>query len=231
MKVKQQIIRIDEEKCNGCGLCIPSCKEGALQIIDGKAHLVSEAYCDGLGTCLSECPMGALTIEEREVEVNQANQARQEKQEKELPCGCPGSMSHHIAPKPPLATSPARLSSELRQWPIKLRLVSPYAPYFKDADLVLMADCTAFAYANIHQDFIRGRAVAIACPKLDDTAPYVDKLAEMIRINNFRSIEVVMMQVPCCGGLGTVAERAMEMAGVLVPFKKIILSLEGERLS
>lgn len=200
MKRTRQIIRIDEDKCNGCGLCVPSCKEGALQIIDGKARLVSEVYCDGLGVCLGECPTGALTIEEHEAEEFVAP----------LLCGCPGTMvkTH-------------------RQWPIQLHLIPTNAPYLNGADLVLMADCTAFAYANAHQDFIRGRAVAIACPKLDDTSRYVEKLAEMIRINCFRSIEVVMMEVPCCGGLSALAEQAIEMSGVKLPLKKTIVGLEG----
>lgn len=230
---KRQVIRIDEEKCDGCGLCVPSCKEGALRIVDGKARLVSEVYCDGLGACLGECPQGALTIEEREAEEFDERAveklARQASHADPLPCGCPGTMMKRIEPRAaPAAGAGVRLASELRQWPVQLRLVSPRAPYFKGADLVLMADCTAFASANVHRDFIRGRAIAIACPKLDDTGPYVDKLVEMIRENGFRSIEVVMMEVPCCGGLGAIAEQAIAASGVGVPLRKTILSLEGE---
>lgn len=231
-RIKRKIIRIDEDKCNGCGLCVPSCKEGALQIIDGKARLVSEVYCDGLGACLGECPTGALTIEEREADEFD-EQAVEEKIKIEthvqnpLPCGCPGRVAREISPRPSTASSNARQSSELRQWPVQLTLIPPAAPYLKNADLVLLADCTAYAYANVHQDFIRGRVVAIACPKLDETEPYVEKLTHMIKMNNLRSIEVVMMEVPCCSGLGAVAERAAAQSGIPVPIKKTIIGLDG----
>lgn len=230
-KIKRKIIKIDEAKCNGCGQCVPSCKEGALQIIDGKARLVSEIYCDGLGACLGECPTGALTIEEREAD--EFDEQAVEKKVKEahvqkpLPCGCPGSMAREISPRPSSASSHARINSELRQWPVQLTLIPPTAPYLKGADLVLLADCTAYAYANVHQDFIRGRVVAIACPKLDETEPYVEKLTHMIKMNNLRSIEVVMMEVPCCSGLGVLAQRAAEKSGIAVPIRKTIIGLDG----
>lgn len=245
-KIKRQIIRIDEELCNGCGACVPSCKEGALRIVDGKARLFSDAFCDGLGACLGECPTGALTIEEREAEAFDEGKAMEQARPEgaregageaaPLPCGCPGAMVRQLAPKASargsaLAAPGARMVSELRQWPIQLRLIPPNAPYLQRADLVVMADCTAFTSANVHRDFLRGRAVAIACPKLDETGPDLAKLAQMIRMNHFRSIEIVMMEVPCCGGLGALVERAIAMAAKEVPVARTIISLEGEILS
>lgn len=231
-KIKRKIIKIDEAKCNGCGQCVPSCKEGALQIIDGKARLVSEIYCDGLGACLGECPTGALTIEEREADEFDDEAVEEKVKEAHvqnpLPCGCPGSMAREISPRPSTASSNARQSSELRQWPVQLTLIPPAAPYLKNADLVLLADCTAYAYANVHQDFIRGRVVAIACPKLDDTEPYTEKLTHMIKTNNLRSIEVVMMEVPCCAGLARIAEEAIGASGISIALKQTTISLEGD---
>ena len=236
-KIKRQIIKIDKDKCNGCGLCIPSCKEGALQIVDGKAKLVSEIYCDGLGACLGDCPEGALTIEEREVE--EFDEAATDEHvrrgqspaapDSELPCGCPGTMARTIERKSETASSIGDQQSELRQWPIQLTLIPVMAPYLKEADLVLMADCSAFAYASSHRDFIRDKVIAIACPKLDETDPYVEKLAAMMKQNNFKSIEVVMMEVPCCGGLAWIADKAKELAGVDIDIKKTTIGIEGER--
>ena len=234
-KVKRSIIKIDEDKCNGCGLCVPGCKEGALQIIDGKAKLVSEVYCDGLGACLGECPQGALTIEERDAEkFDEAaveKHVKTVKQPKPLPCGCPGTMAKSLKPLSKVKSSTCcesqGVSSELGQWPIQLALIPARAPYLKNADLVLLADCSAVAYANLHHDFIRGRVIAMACPKLDDTDPYVEKLAEMMKVNDFRSVEVVMMEVPCCSGLMGVAQSAKEKAGSQVRLKKTIINLEG----
>ena len=243
VKAKRKIIKIDEDKCTGCGECIPACKEGALKIVDGKARLVSEVYCDGLGACLGQCPYGALTIEEREADefdevATEAHLKDQKSTDRRavgegpaqepLPCGCPGTMTRSLEPKETGVRPDARQSSELRQWPIQLTLIPVSAPYLKRADLVLLADCSAVAYANLHQDFLRGRVIAMACPKLDDTGPYVEKLTEMIRINDFRSIQVVMMEVPCCEGLGGLVDRAIELAGINPPLKKTIISLEGE---
>ncbi|HQC50712.1 MAG TPA: 4Fe-4S binding protein [bacterium] len=260
-KVIRKIIKIDEEKCDGCGLCIPSCKEGALQIVDGKARLVSDVYCDGLGACLGECPRGAITIEEREAEAfdetavekqamregsstipdetkgcSSSNQSRVTSNESPLPCGCPGTMAKELKvagkAKAEAKVEAQRnkccgIASELTHWPVQLALIPVNAPYLKNADLLLLADCTAVAYANLHHDFIRGRVVAMACPKLDNTDPYVQKLAAMIQTNDFRSIEVVMMEVPCCAGLFSLVQRAAESSGVRVRIKKTIISLEG----
>ena len=240
--VKRQIIKIDEDKCNGCGQCVPACKEGALQIIGGKAKLVSEIYCDGLGACLGECPTGALTIEERDadefdeaaVEGHLEKTKAEGKHSDKLPCGCPGTMTKTLKSegkdkvKAENKASSEKQVSELNQWPIQLMLIPVGAPYLKHADLVLLADCTAVAYANLHHDFIRGRVIAMACPKLDDTNFYVQKLAEMMKVNDFRSIEVVMMEVPCCGGFLQIAKDAAELAGSDMKIRDTVVSLEGE---
>jgi NAD-dependent dihydropyrimidine dehydrogenase PreA subunit len=242
-KIKRQIIKIDENKCNGCGACVPACKEGALQIIDGKARLVSEVYCDGLGACLGDCPTGALKIEEREVEAFDEDAVEEHLASsghgsritghEDLPCGCPGTMARKIRVKIETEvgkkTNTKSMQSELGQWPIQLTLIPVMAPYLKNADFVLLADCTAVAYANLHRDFIKDRVIALACPKLDDTEPYVEKLAQMMKVNDFNSVEVVMMEVPCCGGLSHVLDRAKELAGVDVKIKKTIITIEGER--
>lgn len=235
----RKMVKIDEEKCNGCGLCIPSCKEGALQIVNGKAKLVSDIYCDGLGACLGECPQGAITIEERDAAEfdEKAVHERMEKMhpKKEvapLPCGCPGSMAREInsTESHSSTTSNVDQRSELKNWPLQLMLVPPTAPYLKGADIALMADCTAFAYPNIHRDFIRNRVAIIACPKLDDTDLYITKLAEMIKLNNFRSIEVLMMEVPCCSGLGYLLDQAIAKAGSKLEPKHTTITLNGKIL-
>ncbi len=232
---KRQIIKIDEAKCNGCGACVPGCKEGALKIIDGKARLVSEVYCDGLGACLGECPTGALTIETRTaedfdetaVETYLATSSAPAKKP-DLPCGCPGTMVRTLDQRENTdAPTQKQQQSELRQWPVQLALIPPHAPYLKNADLVLLADCTAVAYANLHADFIKGKIIAMACPKLDDTESYVEKLAAMIAQNGFRSIDVVMMEVPCCAGLAHVVDEARQRAKSNVPITKTIIGLEG----
>lgn len=226
---KRKMIRIDESKCDGCGLCASACAEGAIEIVDGKARLISETYCDGLGACIGECPRGALTIEEREAkEFDEAATKEHLKRVKapDLPCGCPGTMVRQFEPRTNSAPE-LRASSRLRQWPVQLHLIPPHAPYLKSADLVLLADCTAFAYANMHQDFIKDRAIAIACPKLDDTGPYLEKLVQIIKMNGLRSIEAVMMEVPCCGGLGALAEQAVAISKAGIPVKNTIIELDG----
>jgi ferredoxin len=251
-KVKRKIIKIDEEKCDGCGLCIPSCPEGALQIIDGKAKLVKESFCDGLGACLGECPLGALTIEEEEVEeydeegviahIKEESPELLEKHLKhlkehahELPeyhshpkiTSCPSAqMLHwerHEAVKPEV-----RISSELRQWPIQLHLVPPHAPYFQNADLVLVADCVPFAYANFHLDFLKGKAIAIGCPKLDDIGAYVNKVTQILESSDVKSLKVVYMEVPCCYGLVHVAREALRKSGKDIPLETVMVGIRGE---
>jgi NAD-dependent dihydropyrimidine dehydrogenase PreA subunit len=234
-KTTRKIIRIDEEKCNGCGVCIPSCKEGALQVIDGKVKLVKDSFCDGLGACLGECPQGALTIEERVAEEFNEEAAMQHVQEQEkkkqvpppLPCGCPGTMTKSIKPDTKSSRG-ARQISELRQWPIQLALIPVMAPYLEEADFLLLADCSAVAYANLHQDLLRNRIVALACPKLDDTGPYLGKLVQIIKHSNLRSIEVVIMEVPCCSGLASLVDEALSLAGSKLKARKRIVTIEGE---
>lgn len=230
-KVTRQIIKIDEDKCDGCGACVPACKEGALQIIDGKARLVSEVYCDGLGACLGDCPTGALTIEEREADEFDEKAVEAFSGHEDLPCGCPGTMAREIERKESAPAAEGDQMSQLNQWPIQLTLIPVTAPYLKNADFVLLADCTAVAYANLHRDFVKDRVIAMACPKLDVTDPYVEKLAQMMKTCNFNSFEVVMMEVPCCGGLTSIADKAKEQAGVNIDIKKTTITIEGQRLS
>ncbi|UCD22057.1 MAG: 4Fe-4S binding protein [Chloroflexota bacterium] len=251
-KAKRKIIKIDEEKCDGCGLCIPSCPEGALQIIDGKAKLVKESFCDGLGACLGECPQGALVVEEKEVDEYDEEGVIAHIKEKspelleqhlkhlqahahELPehhshagiSSCPSARVLHWE-KQGEVESGARINSELRQWPIQLHLVPPNAPYFQNSDLVLVADCVPFAYANFHCDFLKGNAIAIGCPKLDDADAYVSKIAQILENSNVRSIKVVHMEVPCCSGLVHIAREALSKSGRDIPLETIEIGIKGE---
>jgi NAD-dependent dihydropyrimidine dehydrogenase PreA subunit len=223
---KRKIVKIDEEKCDGCGACVPACAEGALQIIDGKARLVSEKYCDGLGACLGECPQGAITIEEREVE------EFDEKATKErLPCGCPSTMTtqfeRHKSADIDLEHVPPR-QSMLSHWPVQLALVPPDAPFLQEADLVLAADCVPFAYAGFHQDFLTGHALLVACPKLDDFQAHLKKLTEVLRHSPVKSLTVVHMEVPCCSGLVHMAQQAIRLSGKDIPFKEVIIGIKGD---
>lgn len=244
--MKRNIVRIDEEKCNGCGLCVSACHEGALRLINGKAKLISESYCDGLGACLPECPTGAITIEEREAEAfeEEAVKANMEKlkhpgEQKEhvesSACGCPGSRAKMIERKPSApayaayGASQERPVSQLRQWPCQIRLVSPQAPFFEGAHLLVAADCTAYAYANMHGDFMRNRVTIIGCPKLDD-ADYTEKLAAILAYNDIKSLTVVRMEVPCCGGLANAAKNALIKSGKMIPWNIITISTDGEIL-
>ncbi len=236
----RKIVQIDEEKCNGCGLCIPNCVEGALQIVDGKARLMSDKFCDGLGACLGQCPQDAITVIEREAEEfdEKAVEAYHHKEHLSLPkaerepifTGCPSSKP--IQFKTPAAGSKRRSvmrgDSELTQWPVQLRLVPINAPYFENADLLVTADCVPFAYANFHHDFIRGKVVVIGCPKLDDIQYYREKLTEIFNSNSIRSITVPYMEVPCCFGLVKATEDAMAASGKHIPVKKVKISIRGE---
>jgi len=233
----RQIIRINEEKCDGCGLCATSCAEGAIAIIDGKARLISETYCDGLGACLGECPRGAITMEEREAAafdeeaVMQAKAAAHEHEEP-LPCGCPGSHVQTIGPcecaEDPAADAPEAAPSRLRNWPVQLRLVPITAPYLRNADLVIAADCVPFAFASFHDRFLPGRVLLVGCPKLDDAAYYRAKLADMFRQNGIRSVEVVHMEVPCCSGLVRLVLGAIGDGNVQVPVTLTRIGIDGE---
>lgn len=250
----RKIVQIDESKCNGCGLCIPNCAEGALEVIDGKAKLVKDIYCDGLGACLGHCPMDAITIIERDadefdeeaVEVRMKNAEQKEEvkfinnpsgdakrafaQMHATGGGCPGSRMRVINKKESKDERKVKIESKLSQWPVQLKLVSASAPYFYNADLLITADCVPFAYANYHNDFLKDRAVVVGCPKLDDIEYYTKKLEEIIRVNDLESITVLRMEVPCCGGMSMAAKRARDNSGINIPIKVVTISIEGEIL-
>ena len=279
---KRKIIKIEEEKCNGCGLCIPDCPEGALKIIDGKVRLVSDLFCDGLGACIGSCPEGAITIEEREAKEYaeqevMRNIARQGKnvikahlehleehnqseylreaidflkernvevplKEESLPGGgnhmstfsaCPGSKMMDFREKDEkVVEETGRRQSQLKQWPIQLHLVSPAAPYYQEADVILTADCVAYAIGDFHQDYLKGKAIAIACPKLDEGQDiYLEKIKSWLEDAKINTLTVMTMQVPCCMGLLSLAKQAVENSKRKVPIKSIVVSIEGEILS
>ena len=232
--MKRIIIKIDEEKCTGCGLCVPTCAEGALQIIDGKAKVVSEKFCDGLGACLGKCPIGALTIEEREAEKFDEEAAKTHIKIARLNgCECPSAevktFSHDTQPKT-VANAP-RVDSKLSQWPIQLSLVPPNAAFIKNSDLIIAADCVGFAYPNFHADFLEGRKLVIACPKLDDAAFYQKKLEMMFKELQPKSVTVVNMEVPCCFGLYRIVKEALSSAQLNVPLKQEIIGVKGNKIS
>lgn len=245
MKTIRKIISIDKEKCNGCGLCITACHEGALQLVDGKAKLISESYCDGLGDCLPECPTGAITIVEREAEpfdeaAVQENMARMAQAKAEannpppLACGCPGTAARTLRPQAPAAQetgapAPAAPISQLKQWPCQLQLVPVNAPYFQDANLLIAADCAAYAYANIHQDFMGNKLTLIGCPKLD-AVDYSEKIAAILAANNIKSITILRMEVPCCGGLVHAVKTALLKSGKLIPWQVVTIGTDGSIL-
>ncbi len=237
--VKRTIVKIDKDLCNGCGACITGCHEGALQLVDGKAVVVSESYCDGLGACIGECPMGAITLEERKAEpfdeaAVQARLAAPNAETAPMSCGCPGSMAREIA-RPQFDFAGTGLQpqpSELRQFPIQLHLINPQAGFFQGADLLLAADCTAFTNGEFHSRFLRGKMLAIACPKLDhNTQVYEDKLVAMIDGARINTLTVLVMEVPCCRGLVHMAQSARDRAQRNVPVKVVVLSVGGEVVS
>jgi ferredoxin len=243
MKIKRNIIEIDEEKCDGCGQCIISCAEGALELVDGKAKLVAEKYCDGLGACLGECPTGALQVIQREAEDFDEEAVEHYLEQKKasepapqpMACGCP---SAHIQTfeRPgscQAANQPVTQASEtsaLSHWPIQIRLVPPTAPFLKNADLLVAADCTPIAYPNFHRDFLAGKAVLMGCPKFDDAHAYVEKFAQIFSAASIKSVSVVVMEVPCCSGLPLIVKKGMEMAGKTIPMDRIVVSTRGEVL-
>lgn len=276
---KRKIIKIDEEKCNGCGLCIPNCPEGAIQIIDNKARLISDLFCDGLGACIGHCPQGAITIEEREAQEYEerkvmANIVKQGKnvikahlehlkghnqkeylkqaldylREKNIASpleegsghkhmhgfsGCPGSKVMDFRKKetgsPKVKTT--KSDSELRQWPVQIMLVPAFAPYLQDADLLIAADCVPFAYPDFHQDLLRDKALLIGCPKLDDVNYYQEKITEILKANNIKSITYAHMEVPCCFGLVGIIKQAIDDSGKNIPFKETVISIKGEKIA
>ena len=235
----RKIIHIDEEKCNGCGACASACQEGAIAMVDGKARLMRDDYCDGLGNCLPACPTGAITFVEREAAaydeaaVEKHLKEREEKaleHAKPVHGGCPGMMARAIRREnAPAPAATQEMPSQLSQWPVQIRLVPVNAPYFDGAKLLIAADCTAYAYANFHQKFIRGHIVLVGCPKLDDV-DYADKLTEIIRQNDIRSVTVVRMEVPCCGGLERAAKTALQQSGKFIPWNVVTISTDGRIL-
>ena len=229
----RNIVKIDEDKCNGCGQCVTACAEGAIKIINGKAKLVSDTYCDGLGACLGNCPEDAITVEPREAAAfdEEATNAYLAKQKKEAaPAGCPGLAAHlfdDVKDAGEKAEVPAG-PSQLGHWPIQLKLVARTAPYFADADLLLVADCVPVAMADFHRKLLKGRAVAMGCPKLDDVQFYIEKLGDILRANSIRSLTVVHMEVPCCSGLTRVAREAIAVCGKDMPFEDVTVGLRGD---
>ena len=228
----RKIIKIDEEKCNGCGACAAACHEGAIEMVDGKAKLMREDYCDGLGDCLPACPANAISFEEREAPAyNEAAvmAAKAAKIDGTLPCGCPGTQSKAIR-REVAARHTETVESQLSQWPVQIKLVPVAAPYFDGADLLIAADCTAFAYGNFHNEFIRNHITLIGCPKLDDV-DYTDKLTRIIAENDIKSVTVVRMEVPCCGGLENAAKRALKASGKFIPWRVVTVSTDGRILN
>ncbi len=231
--MQRKIIKIDEDKCNGCGLCIDACHEGALELVNGKAKLVSESYCDGLGDCLPECPTGAITLEERETqpfdEQKVAERIAQKSQEASLACGCPSQHMRSFDRKSRAVSAPVDVGqpSELRQWPVQLKLVPVNATYFAGAHLLVAVDCAAYAYRDMHAKFMRGKVTVIGCPKLDDV-DYAQKLAEILKTHDVKSLTVVRMEVPCCGGIVSAAKHALTESGKMIPWRVVTLSTDGE---
>jgi len=248
MAKRRKIIKIDEEKCDGCGQCIPACAEGAIQIIGGKARLVSEVYCDGLGDCLGECPQGAISIEEREAEDFDPEAARHhlahqtagktatvassQGETDSLPCGCPGGASRLLQRESSDETSTARdgrtpIQSLLGNWPVQIHLVPINAPYFEDATLLVAADCVPFAFGDFHRRFLPGRTLLVGCPKLDDADFYRQKLARIFRENTIQSVEVAYMEVPCCMGLVHIVRLALDDSGKKIPLMVTKVGISG----
>ncbi len=222
----RKIIKIDEEKCNGCGACAAACHEGAIEMINGKAKLTREDYCDGLGDCLPACPTNAITFEEREAPAYNEEAVKQAQAQKKgtLPCGCPGTNSKAIHRENAPISAP--VTSQLSQWPVQIKLVPVNAPYFDGANLLIAADCTAFAYGNFHQEFIRNHITLIGCPKLDQ-GDYSEKLTEIITNNNIKSVTIVRMEVPCCGGIEFAAKEAIKNSGKFLPWRVVTISING----
>jgi ferredoxin len=235
--MRRKIIKIDEEKCDGCGNCVPACSEGALEIVDGKARLVSEVYCDGLGACLGECPQGAITIEEREaeefdLEAAERHLAQREKVEVEGFTGCPGAASRMLDPSKvePVTGSDAAGPSQLGNWPVQLKLVPVRAAYFDGGKLLIAADCTAFAFGDFHRRLLAGTTLLVGCPKLDDADLYRRKLAQILIQNDVGEVEVVYMEVPCCHGLVGLVQRAIEDSKKTIPLALTKIGVKGDVL-
>lgn len=253
MKILRKIIKIDEELCDGCGQCVPSCDEGAIQIIDGKARVVAEKYCDGLGACLGDCPQGAISIEERmaddfdpdAVEEYLKNRVSEESCDcggdqahsgpDTLACGCPSTQMQTLTSPSPgnllQSTNDAPAVSALGHWPVQIRLIPAHAPFLRNADLLILADCAAVAYASLHQKLLADRVVMMGCPKFDDLPDYEERFTEIFTKNEMQSVTIVTMEVPCCSGMPTAVKNALNRAGKTPPITEIVLSLKGEPLN
>ena len=229
----RKIIQIDADKCNGCSLCAEACHEGAIGMVDGKAVLLRDDYCDGLGDCLPVCPTDAISFVEREaLEYNEAEVKRnmERKMAEDLPCGCPGTNAKAIVRNPsPMSITNQATVSQLNQWPIQIKLVPVNAPYFDGAKLLVAADCVAYAYANFHEDFIKGKITLIGCPKLDEE-DYAEKLTEILCQNNIKSVTVVRMEVPCCGGIENAVMRALQNCGKMIQWQVVTIATDGRIL-
>ncbi|MBE6850392.1 MAG: ferredoxin [Ruminococcus sp.] len=227
----RKIIKIDEDKCNGCGACAAACHEGAIEMINGKATLTREDYCDGLGDCLPACPTGAITFEEREAPAYDEEavlRAKKQQAAAKSPCGCLGTQARQLNRRTDVSgRSAAPVTSRLMQWPCQIKLVPVNAPYFESANLLIAADCTAYAYGSFHQDFIRGHITLIGCPKLDE-GDYAEKLTQIIANNNIRKVTVVRMEVPCCGGIENAVKRALQASGKFIPWQVVTISTDGK---
>jgi NAD-dependent dihydropyrimidine dehydrogenase PreA subunit len=232
--VKRNIVKIDEEKCTGCGQCVNACAEGAIKIINGKAKLVSEVYCDGLGACIGHCPEDAITIEQREAaefdeQATQEHLERAKSQQKPVDFVCPGLMAAKLREKTDSEVSEktTRAESQLTHWPVQLKLVSPMGPYFKDADLLFVADCVPFAMGDFHEKFLKNHSVVVGCPKLDDSEFYVEKFAEILKANKINSLTVIHMEVPCCSGLTQTVRKAIAKNKIAMSFEDVTIDLHG----
>ncbi len=242
MKIVRKIIKIDEELCDGCGVCVPSCAEGALQVVDGKVKVIDDKYCDGLGACLGECPVDALTVIEREapefdeaaVEAHLERQNKTERVEHPQPVGCPSATIQNFKSSVPegMHSAPAAddRESALTHWPVQIMLVPPHAPFLKGADLLVLADCVPVAYPNLHDTFLKGKAVMMGCPKFDDAQHYIDKFAQICKESGIKSITSVIMEVPCCSGLPMIVKKGMEISGVQIPMEEVVISTRGKLL-
>ncbi len=246
MRVLRKIIEINGDLCDGCGQCVPACAEGAIEITDGKARLVAEKYCDGLGACLGECPTGALRVVESEadefdeeaVEQHLGKKDLKENTAEPIPIhhGCPSALVHAFGSRAPrtegrMSSSRGKGRSALTHWPVQIRLVPPTAPFLKNADLLVAADCTPVAYPNFHADFLEGRVVMVGCPKFDEAQAYVEKFTDIFSKADIKSIKVVVMEVPCCSGLPRIVAEGLRLAGKKVPLEKVVISARGEVLN
>ena len=247
MKTLRKIIKIDKERCDGCGNCVPACAEGAIKIIDGKAEVIDDKFCDGLGACLGECPQDALKLVEREVEEfdeeaveehleKMKEQEQEKKSENTLACGCPSTKLETFSQSSACqcANEPAAVESKqqsaLSHWPVQIRLVPADAPFLKGTDLLVAADCVPFAYANFHSDFLKGKTLMVGCPKFDDAESYIDKFTDIFRNAGIRSVTVAIMEVPCCSGLPAIIDKALKRSGADIPVREAVISARGERI-